>query len=59
MVISDLVTDKEVNFNSINAENWCICIDDALTKDTYIKTMKEVGFTSIEILGEKYYLEIE
>jgi arsenite methyltransferase len=30
MVISDLVTDREiVDANSINAENWCSCIDGA------------------------------
>ncbi len=38
MVISDLVTDKEIdNTNSINAENWCSCIDGALTKENTLK----------------------
>ncbi len=33
MVISDLVTDREiVNANSINAENWCSCIDGSINK---------------------------
>ena len=59
MVISDLVTDKEIAANSIDAESWCSCIDGALTKDNYIKSMQEAGFTTIEILDEKPYLELE
>ena len=59
MIISDLVTDKEVKINSIDAESWCSCIDSALTKDNYIKSMREAGFKNIEILDEKPYLEME
>jgi len=59
MVISDLVTDKEINTNTIDADSWCSCIDGALTKNNYIKSMNEAGFTTIEILDEKPYLEIE
>jgi len=59
MVISDLITDKEVNFNSIDAERWCRCIDGALTKDNYMKSMREAGFKNIKILDEKSYLELE
>lgn len=59
MVISDLVTDKEVNFNSIDVERWCRCIDGALTKDNYMKSMREAGFKNIKILDEKSYLEVE
>ena len=59
MVISDLVTDKEIAANTIDAESWCSCIDGALTKDNYIKSMKEDGFKNIEILDEKPYLELE
>ncbi len=59
MVISDLVTDIEINFNSIDTESWCRCIDGALTKDNYIKSMKEAGFKNIETLNEKSYLELE
>ena len=33
MVISDLVTSKEMNKNSVNVNNWCSCIDGALTKE--------------------------
>jgi arsenite methyltransferase len=59
MIISDLVTDKEVKINSIDTESWCNCIDGALTKDNYIKSMREAGFKDIEILDEKPYLELE
>jgi SAM-dependent methyltransferase len=59
MVISDLVTDKEIPANTVNAESWCSCIDGALPKENFIKSMKEAGFTTIEILDEKPYLEVE
>lgn len=59
MIISDLVTDNEININSIDVENWCSCIDGALTKDNYIKSMKDAGFKNIETLDEKPYLELE
>ncbi len=59
MVISDLVTDKEVNANSINAENWCSCIDGALTKENYINSIRKVGFTDVKVLDEKPYFEME
>ena len=44
MVISDLVTDKEIAANSIDAESWCSCIDGALTKDNYIKSITRSRF---------------
>ena len=40
MVISDLVTSKEMDKKSVNAENWCSCIDGALTKENYINSHK-------------------
>jgi arsenite methyltransferase len=33
MIISDLVTDREVDKNLVNVEKWCSCIDGALTKE--------------------------
>jgi SAM-dependent methyltransferase len=33
MVISDPVTSKEVGLESVNSEDWCSCIDGALTKE--------------------------
>lgn len=57
MIISDLVTSKEVHGESVNAEDWCSCIDGALTKENYINCIKEAGFQNVRILNEKTYME--
>lgn len=57
MVISDLVTDVELSPNQINTEQWCACIDGALTKINYISSMKQAGFEKIEVLEERVYME--
>src|ERR671911_1971619 len=36
MIISDLITNKEINKDNINSNNWCSCIDGALTKKNYL-----------------------
>ncbi len=59
MVISDLVTSKEIDADSVNTDNWCSCIDGALTEENYIDSVKKAGFTNIEILEEKLYMELE
>jgi arsenite methyltransferase len=59
MVISDLVTSKEIDIDSVDTENWCSCIDGALTKENYIDSIKKAGFTNVEILDEKLYRELE
>lgn len=59
MVISDLVTSKEIDTYSVTTENWCSCIDGALTKENYIHSIKKAGFTNIEILDEKLYMELD
>jgi len=59
MVISDLVTSREIDSASINTDNWCSCIDGALTKENYIESIKKAGFTNIEILDEKLYMELD
>jgi arsenite methyltransferase len=59
MVISDLVTSREIAANSISTDSWCSCIDGALTKEHYIDSIKKAGFTNIEILDEKLYMELE
>ncbi len=59
MVISDLVTSKEIDLDSVNTDNWCSCIDGALTKDNYIDSIKKSGFPHVEILDEKLYMELE
>jgi arsenite methyltransferase len=55
MVISDLVTSKEVPPNSVKAEDWCSCIDGALTLQNYVQSIKDAGFHNVEILDEKLY----
>ncbi len=57
MVISDLVTSKEVGRESANSEDWCSCIDGALTKENYIDSIRKAGFINIEILHETPYTE--
>ena len=59
MVISDLVTSKEIDKDSVNADNWCSCIDGALTKENYVNAIREAGFTNVEVLDEKPYTEME
>ena len=57
MVISDLVTDKQIETSSIDPEKWCSCIDGALTKQNYIASIKKGGFENVEVLDEKLYTE--
>jgi len=56
MVISDLVTSKEVQPDNINAGEWCSCIDGALTRENYINVIKEAGFEDFKVLKERTYL---
>ena len=57
MIISDLITTKEISNDSINTNNWCSCIDGALTKENYLQIIKDAGFQNIEILNEKTYMD--
>src|ERR687892_2526417 len=59
MVISDLVTDKEVPEDSVDSEKWCSCIDGALTKENYLESVRKAGFQNPEILEEKLYTQEE
>ena len=59
MIISDLVTDKEIQEVSINSDKWCSCIDGALTKENYINCITEAGFKNVEVLKEQLYLSEE
>ncbi len=56
MIISDLVTSKEVHGESINSDDWCSCIDGALTKENYINSIKQAAFQDVEVLNEHTYL---
>jgi arsenite methyltransferase len=54
MIISDLITTKEMSKDDeINTNNWCSCIDGALTKENYLQSIKDAGFQNIEILNKK------
>jgi ubiquinone/menaquinone biosynthesis C-methylase UbiE len=57
MVISDLVTSKEVHPESVDLDKWCSCIDGALTKENYIDSIVKAGFSSIEVLEEGLYMD--
>jgi len=59
MVISDLVTDKELEQDQINAEQWCSCIDGALTQENYIENIKKAGFRDVSVLDQRVYMEGE
>jgi arsenite methyltransferase len=57
MVISDLITTKEISKDDINTDNWCSCIDGALTKENYLKSIRDTGFQNIQILNDKNYMD--
>ncbi len=57
LVIADLVTSIEVGFGSIKSEDWCECIDGALTKEHYIDSIGNAGFKKVEIVQETPYIE--
>ncbi|MGI0017550.1 MAG: arsenite methyltransferase [Nitrosotalea sp.] len=59
MVISDLVTDREIEQDQVNAEQWCSCIDGALTRENYIQSIKKAGFENVDVLEERTYMEGE
>jgi arsenite methyltransferase len=56
MIISDLITTKEISKDDINTNQWCSCIDGALTKENYLQCIKDAGFHNIDILNEKTYM---
>jgi arsenite methyltransferase len=59
MIISDLVTSKEVHGKAVNADDWSSCIDGALTKENYTNSMKEAGFQNLRILNEQFYIDAD
>ena len=46
MVISDLVTSKEVDPKSASSDKWCSCIDGALTKEHYLDSRVSLFFSN-------------
>ena len=59
MVISDLITDIELPPGEVNSDQWCECIDGALTKENYLSCIRQAGFKKIEILEARGYMEGE
>ncbi len=59
VIISDLVTDREIEQDQVNAEQWCSCIDGTITKENYIQSIKKAGFGNVEVLEERAYMEGE
>lgn len=59
MVISDLVTDRELDRDQVNPEQWCGCIDGALTEENYLDSIKKAGFDNVSILDQRTYMEGE
>lgn len=57
MVISDLITSKELQVHETNSEQWCACIDGALTKENYLDAINKAGFKNINVLDERIYME--
>jgi arsenite methyltransferase len=57
MIISDLVTDKEIDKKSVDPNKWCSCIDGALTKESYLDSIRRAGFSNVEVLEEKLYMD--
>ena len=57
MIISDLVTSKEIRGDSVNPEDWCSCIDGALTKENYLSSIEKAGFQNVRTLSEQVYLD--
>jgi arsenite methyltransferase len=46
-----------VQSDSIDSEKWCSCVDGALTKENYLNSIRKAGFTNIEVLDDKLYIE--
>jgi SAM-dependent methyltransferase len=57
MVISDLITDKQIPLNEVDSGKWCSCIDGALTKENYLASIKKAGFSDAKVLSESLYME--
>jgi SAM-dependent methyltransferase len=56
MHVSDIVLLKELPESILNsAEAYTGCVSGAIMKNDYIKTIKDAGFQSVEILDEKIF----
>jgi SAM-dependent methyltransferase len=57
MMISDMVADREVDRDSVDPDKWCSCIDGALTKETYLDSIRKAGFKNVKVVEEKAYID--
>lgn len=57
MVISDLVSSKEVAPENANADKWCSCIDGALTRENYLESIRKAGFDDVQVLSDTVYMD--
>lgn len=57
MVISDLVTDREVHGDAVSAEKWCGCVDGAMTRENYLDSIRNAGFEKVEVLQDRPYID--
>jgi SAM-dependent methyltransferase len=57
LVISDLVSDREIAADQVDADKWCSCLDGALTKEHYLEAIRKAGFRHVEILQERPYMD--
>ncbi|CAN5742602.1 arsenite methyltransferase [soil metagenome] len=53
LIISDVVTTREIEKTLVNEANWCDCVDGALTKENYLDSIRKAGFGNVEILEER------
>ncbi|MFZ0328015.1 MAG: methyltransferase domain-containing protein [Nitrososphaeraceae archaeon] len=51
-----IISDKEIDRKSIDPDKWCSCIDGALTKENYLDSIRMAGFSAVEVLEEKLYI---
>lgn len=59
MVISDLVTSREVEPEAADASKWCSCIDGALTRENYLGSIRQAGFRDVKVLSERQYMDAD
>jgi arsenite methyltransferase len=57
MMISDLVTDREISKDSINPEKCSSCIDRTLNKENYLESIRRAGFQNIKVLEDEPYID--
>jgi ubiquinone/menaquinone biosynthesis C-methylase UbiE len=53
LIISDVVTSREIEKALVNDADWCGCVDGALTKENYLDSIRKAGFGNVEILEER------